>query len=161
MFAILHGIELDLKHQDSGFGLKILNHVVFLWNHQEDPLDCLQINALLDKFRQAYSRNPNIFQDLIQKYFLKNPHKVTAVLTPDEKVPAQRAEMERIIIEGKQNEMDSTERERYMMLLRKMRDKMEDFHHKDTDTLPILQLSELDSTIRDSEVRAILLFFFF
>ncbi|CAG0922806.1 unnamed protein product, partial [Notodromas monacha] len=142
--AILHGIELDLKHQDTGFGLKILNHLVFLWHHQDDPLDALQINALISKFRKIYQDNPRLLQDFVTKYLVRSTHHVIAILTPDSKVPGKRAEFERRLVQKKHKEMDEIERERYMMLLRHMHDKVEDFRTKDTSSLPILHLGEIE-----------------
>ncbi len=75
--ALLHQIELGIKHQDENFGLKIILGLIFSWIHGADPIDALQATKYLERFRTEIQANPKLLQDLVEKYFLVRETKTT------------------------------------------------------------------------------------
>ncbi|XP_071541683.1 presequence protease, mitochondrial-like [Panulirus ornatus] len=92
--AILHNLELGIKHQTSNFGLGLVMALTPLWNLGGDPVNALQINRNITKFRKCIDKNPEFLQEKIAEYFKKNTHKYTLTMSPqlDYEAKAQKAE---------------------------------------------------------------------
>ncbi|KAK7944639.1 hypothetical protein WMY93_000367 [Mugilogobius chulae] len=67
--ALLHKIEIQMKHQSTNFGLSLASFVASSWNHDGDPVELLQIGDNVSKFKQALKENPRFLQDKVQQYF--------------------------------------------------------------------------------------------
>ncbi|XP_047446462.1 presequence protease, mitochondrial [Mugil cephalus] len=81
--ALLHKVEIQMKHQSTNFGLALASYVASLWNHDGDPVDLLRISDSVAKFRQALKENPRFLQDKVKHYFKENPHRLTLSMSPD------------------------------------------------------------------------------
>jgi Zn-dependent M16 (insulinase) family peptidase len=106
--AIIHQIELSLKHVRSTFGISLITAMIPYWQHRVNPLTPLNINDRIASFRQRLSSEP-YFQQLIQKHFLNNPHRVTLVMNPDPQFAVKEAAIEKkrlAAIEAKLNDDD-------------------------------------------------------
>ncbi|XP_043470715.1 presequence protease, mitochondrial [Leptopilina heterotoma] len=83
--AVLHSIELHVKHQSSNFGMNLLFNIMPLWNHDGDIIQSLRINDALERFKLNFAENPRYLQELVEKYFFKNTHRLTLTMSPNEK----------------------------------------------------------------------------
>lgn len=53
------------------------------WNHnEENPLAGLGVNANVKRFVADLEANPKFLEELVEKYFLKNQHKLTMTMDP-------------------------------------------------------------------------------
>lgn len=95
--AILHGIELSLKHQTPRFGLGLAMNLAPFWNQDGDPIKSLAIYEAIDKLKLCLAEDPHFFQNKIDQYFIKNKHKYTLTMSPkadfEEKLKTQEAEL--------------------------------------------------------------------
>ncbi|CAF4421026.1 unnamed protein product, partial [Adineta steineri] len=82
--ALIHQFEISIKHQDENFGLKAILGVIYSWIHDTDPVDGLQVTKYLERFNKEIKTNPRLLQDTVEKYFLKNNHKLIATMNIDE-----------------------------------------------------------------------------
>uniref|UniRef100_UPI00398ED8F7 presequence protease, mitochondrial isoform X1 n=3 Tax=Pristiophorus japonicus TaxID=55135 RepID=UPI00398ED8F7 len=82
--ALLHKIEIQLKHQTTNFGLALASYVATNWNHDGDPVEVLQISEKVARFRQSLKDNPRFLQDKVKHYFKENPHQLALSMSPDE-----------------------------------------------------------------------------
>ena len=80
--AILHSIELSLKHQTTKFGLGLAMNLAPVWNQDGDPLKSLEINRVVEQLKTCLKEDSTFFQDKIDKYFIKNKHKYTLTMSP-------------------------------------------------------------------------------
>lgn len=46
-----------------------LQYIASSWNHDGDPVELLQINESVSRFRQALKENPRFLQDKVRQYF--------------------------------------------------------------------------------------------
>lgn len=46
-----------------------LQYIASSWNHDGDPVELLQINESVSRFRQALKENPHFLQDKVRQYF--------------------------------------------------------------------------------------------
>ncbi|TNN26446.1 Presequence protease, mitochondrial [Liparis tanakae] len=67
--ALLHKIEIQMKHQSTNFGLSLASYIASSWNHGGDPVELLQLSDSVAKFRRALKENPRLLQDKVQHYF--------------------------------------------------------------------------------------------
>lgn len=46
-----------------------LQYIASAWNHDGDPVELLQINESVSRFRQTLKENPHFLQDKVRQYF--------------------------------------------------------------------------------------------
>jgi Zn-dependent M16 (insulinase) family peptidase len=79
--AIIHQTELSLKNKGSSFGLNLIMSLTALWNNNpEDPIQHLQINRNIEKFRKELADNPKFLQLKVKEYFVDNTHQVCIIV---------------------------------------------------------------------------------
>ena len=79
--------RLEFEHREvTGnsypYALSLLFRMLGPWLHNDDPLSGLQLGANLERLRAEIAGGP-FLQNLIRRWFLDNPHRVTLILTPD------------------------------------------------------------------------------
>ncbi|KAL3232137.1 Presequence protease, mitochondrial [Nakaseomyces bracarensis] len=72
--AIIQQLELSKKDQKADFGMQILYSILPGWTSGIDPIQGLDFDELLYRFRDDYNAlGDKIFKDLINKYLLNSP----------------------------------------------------------------------------------------
>ncbi|KAG7524059.1 presequence protease, mitochondrial [Solea senegalensis] len=92
--ALLHKIEIQMKHQSTNFGLSLASYIASSWNHDGDPVQLLQISDSVAKFRKALEENPRFLQDKVKQYFKENTHRLTLSMSPDDAYLEKQAKAE-------------------------------------------------------------------
>ncbi|CAF0838838.1 unnamed protein product [Adineta steineri] len=92
--ALIHQFEISIKHQDENFGLKAILGVIYSWIHDTDPIDGLQVTKYLERFNKEIKTNPRLLQETVEKYFLKNNHKLIATMNIDEEYAEKKKQKE-------------------------------------------------------------------
>ncbi|KAI5624250.1 presequence protease, mitochondrial precursor, partial [Silurus asotus] len=149
--ALLHKIEIQMKHQSTNFGLSLASYIASCWNHDGDPVELLKISEHVSRFRQCLQDNPRYLQEKLQHYFKANTHRLTLSMSPDEQYMEKlnKAEQEKL----KQKVQVLTEvdfkdiYEKGLQLLTE--------HSKSTDAscLPALKVSDIEPTILHTSVQ--------
>ncbi|CAF0727818.1 unnamed protein product [Didymodactylos carnosus] len=141
--AILHQIELGMKHQDENFGLRIITNLIYSWIHEADPVESLKSTKFLDRFNKEIKKNPKLLQEMVEKYFLNNQHKLIAIMNPDEEYSEKkkRKEMEicQKLISQYENKRDIYEQG---LELQKRQSAPQN-----VDVLPTLAITDIDKNI--------------
>ncbi|XP_064646562.1 presequence protease, mitochondrial-like isoform X1 [Lineus longissimus] len=99
--ALMHKIELSMKHQTPKFGLNLIVGLAGAWNHDGDPAETLQINKLLERFKQNMKDNPKYIQDWVKKNFQDNPHKLYLTMSPEDGFEKRKQEEEKTKLDEK------------------------------------------------------------
>ncbi|RXM97863.1 Presequence protease, mitochondrial [Acipenser ruthenus] len=92
--ALLHKIEIQMKHQSTSFGLSLASYIATCWNHDGDPVEVLKISDKVTRFRQCLQDNPHFLQEKVKLYFKDNPHRLTLSMSPDESYFEKQAKAE-------------------------------------------------------------------
>uniref|UniRef100_A0A668AUX1 Pitrilysin metalloproteinase 1 n=1 Tax=Myripristis murdjan TaxID=586833 RepID=A0A668AUX1_9TELE len=143
--ALLHKIEIQMKHQSTSFGLALASYIASCWNHDGDPVELLQINDSVTKFRQALKENPRFLQDKVQHYFKENTHRLTLSMSPDEAYRDNQAKAEEEKLQTKiQTLSDSNRKEIYEKGLELLASQSKT---QDASCLPALKVSDIEPTI--------------
>uniref|UniRef100_A0A8C5I461 Pitrilysin metalloproteinase 1 n=1 Tax=Gouania willdenowi TaxID=441366 RepID=A0A8C5I461_GOUWI len=143
--ALLHRIEIQMKHQSTNFGLSLASYIASLWNHNGDPVELLQISSYVAKFRQSIKENPNFLQDKVKHYFKENTHRLTLSMSPDETYVQKQAKAEEEKLQKKIQALSDTDRkeiyEKGLELLA-VQSKTQD-----ASCLPALKVSDIEPNI--------------
>ncbi|KAM9844455.1 presequence protease, mitochondrial [Aulostomus maculatus] len=143
--AVLHKIEIQMKHQSTNFGLSLASYIASSWNHDGDPVELLQISDSVAKFRRALKENPQFLQDKVRRYFKENMHKLTLSMSPDDAYMEKQAKSEEEKLQRKIQALSDGDRqeiyEKGLELLALQN------QTQDASCLPALQISDIAPTI--------------
>jgi Zn-dependent M16 (insulinase) family peptidase len=90
--AILHQLELhqrEIAGDQFPYGLQLIMSAIAPMVHGGDPVELLDLEPVLATLRQKIT-DPEYVPGLIRKKLLNNPHRVTLVLRPDDKLEGRR-----------------------------------------------------------------------
>lgn len=97
--ASLNTIEFAYRERNTGRfprGLAVgILGILPRWTHGANPIDAASFEAPLNRIKEQAAGNDRFFTELIGRYFVDNPHRVTVILTPDPELGAQRDAAER------------------------------------------------------------------
>lgn len=109
--AVLHNIELGLKHISGNFGLKLAMSIESIWNHDGDTIEYFRINQFVKRFRHDLAQDQQYWSKLIARYFLNNPHKLILTMNPDKEFEEKRKEREKTLLENKIANLSEVDRQ--------------------------------------------------
>lgn len=109
--AVLHEIELGLKHISGNFGLRIAMNIESVWNHDGDPVEYMKINGQILRFKDNLRRDDKFWAKLIEKYFIKNTHKLILNMRPDPSFEDKRKDAEQQLLENKIAKLTDVDRQ--------------------------------------------------
>ena len=81
----LHQVEFHGKEIQRGaypYGITLMGRVFHTWLYDGDPLAGLNFPRLIATVRMRWAENPALFQDIVRKWFLENPHRLLSVMAP-------------------------------------------------------------------------------
>lgn len=143
--ALLHKIEIQMKHQSTSFGLALASYIASCWNHDGDPVELLKISESVSRFRECLKENPHFLQEKVRQYFKDNTHQLTLSMSPDEKFLEKRAEAEEHKLQQKIQSLTDVDNkdiyEKGLQLLAAQNT------IQDASCLPALKVSDIEPTI--------------
>ncbi|XP_065809346.1 presequence protease, mitochondrial-like [Labrus bergylta] len=143
--ALLHKIQIQMKHQSTNFGLSLASYIASSWNHDGDPVELLQINDSVSKFKQTLKENPRFLQDKVKHYFKENTHRLTLSMSPDEVYLEKQAKAEEEKLQKKIHALsDSDKKDIYEKGLELLAAQSKT---QDASCLPALKVSDIEPTI--------------
>ena len=81
--AAFQQITYDYQEVTPHFPFEMMARVVNTWIYEKEPTLFLKMGTVLSTIRQRWEQNPRIFNEIIHEKLLDNPHRVTAVVSPD------------------------------------------------------------------------------
>lgn len=143
--ALLHKIEIQMKHQSTSFGLALASYIASCWNHDGDPVHLLKISENVVRFRQCLQENPQYLQDKVRQYFKENTHQLILSMSPDEQYVEKQNKAEQEKLQQKIQALTEADRkdiyEKGLQLL------SEQSKTQDASSLPALKVSDIAPTI--------------
>lgn len=144
--SALRQIELSQREIGGGsypYGLQLVLKALPAAIHRGDPVDFLDIDAVLKAMRQAI-QDPEFVPGLIRRLFLDNPHRVLLSLVPDATLAEKKVADEKAKLAVIKNEMDDAAKKQLVEQSKKLaaRQTMEE----DLSILPNLTRSDIPHT---------------
>jgi presequence protease len=84
--GILHQVEFHGKEISRGsypYGITLMGNVFQTWLYDGDPLIGLDFSRMIENIRKSWADDPQVFQKMIQKWLVDNPHRLLSVMEPD------------------------------------------------------------------------------
>jgi len=81
----LHQVEFQGKEIQRGtfpYGITLMGRVFHTWLYGGDPLAGLNFPRLIEAVRRRWAEHPALFEDVVRKWFLVNPHRLLSVMEP-------------------------------------------------------------------------------
>ncbi len=137
--------QLEFSFREVGgdsypYGLTLLIRLLASWLHRDDPLPPLDSLAVYDELRRNAVRE-GTFPQLIRRYLLDNPHRVTLTLSPDSEIKTRTDELLRTKLAGIKKDMDDREKQATVQLAEELMEAQSD--PGDVECLPSLALDEI------------------
>ncbi|KAF2361248.1 Peptidase M16C associated [Trinorchestia longiramus] len=143
--AILHSIELALKHQTPAFGVGLAMSLAPFWNQDGDPVKSLAINQAIDDFKKSLEENPRYLQEKVNQYFIKNKHKYTLHMSPTESFEKTLKEKEAALLKSHVDSLSDEDRQMIYDMGLKLAEKQQET--EDLSCLPTLRPQDISRTI--------------
>lgn len=143
--AVLHGIEIQVKHQTSNFGLNLLFNLTSLWNHNGNLIQALRINKAVKELTSQMKEDPEYLQALVEAYLKDNKHRLTLTMSPDEKYEQEKAAAEQQLLQTKLKEL--TEEEKELIYTNGKILLAEQQKQEDVGVLPTLKIEDLKADV--------------
>jgi Zn-dependent M16 (insulinase) family peptidase len=102
--AALNTIEFSLRENNTGSYPRGLGHMLKAlntWLYDEDPLTLIAFETPLETLKARLSTGEPVFEEMIDCWFVDNPHRTTLILKPDKEL----AEKERAAEQAKLSEI--------------------------------------------------------
>jgi len=91
----LHQIEFRGREIIRGslpYGIILMGRVFHSWLYDGDPLSNLHFSRLIGDIRRRWEANAALFQEVLRRWLIDNPHRLLAVMEPDRDYEQAREE---------------------------------------------------------------------
>ena len=150
--AAMNSFEFDLRENNHGSfpqGLSVMLNMLETWLYGWDPLGLAAYEHPLAELKEKIAANPRYFEELIENILLKNPHRATVRLIPDNEKAARDEAEEKIRMQAVRDTMHPDELTRTVDAGARLLDMQKTPDSPDVfKTLPLLKRSDLDRKIR-------------
>lgn len=138
--AVLHLIEISVKHQSSNFGVNLLMNINPMFNHDGDVVTALHVNSKISKLRENMAKNPNYLKEKIKQYFVDNSHRLILVMKPSDTYAEQLKQSEKQLLSEFVSKLSDTEKQAIYDNGLKLQAMQKEAH--DTSALPMLSVEK-------------------
>ncbi|MGE4442062.1 MAG: insulinase family protein [Desulfomicrobium sp.] len=150
--AGVNSAEFDLRENNTGSyprGLIVMLRALGSWLYDRDPLELVAFEKPLAALKERLARGERVFEDLIERHILRNPHASVVILEPEEghEARVEREERERIQrLRQAQSALSDEELARRTEELRRMQEAPDS--PEALATLPCLSREDIDPRVR-------------
>jgi Zn-dependent M16 (insulinase) family peptidase len=146
--AALNTLEFRLRENNSrGYpqGLLIMLRSLTTWLYDADPLALLAFETPLSEVKSQLAANPSLFESMIARHFLSNPHRATLILEPDPALAEREEAKERKLLADIRSAMNQAELQDTIVQTNKLKRIQQTPDPPEAlRAIPILKLSDLE-----------------
>ncbi len=110
--AAVNSVEFALRENNTGSyprGLVLMLRALTTWLHGEDPLKLVAFEEPLGEVKARIAREKRVFEDMIHRFLLSNPHRTLVVLKPDPEWGPRGEAAERAALEKRKASMSAVD----------------------------------------------------
>jgi presequence protease len=148
--AAMNTIEFRLRENNSGSfprGLNLMLRALTTWLYDADPLCLLAFEAPIGILKASLAANPRFFENMIERFFLNNPHRATLILEPDPDLAVREEAAEREQLKTVRESLPPAQLEEVIANTRELKRLQEQPDSPEAlQTIPTLKLADLDRT---------------
>ncbi|MCB0077792.1 MAG: insulinase family protein [Anaerolineales bacterium] len=162
--AALNATEFALRENNTGNfprGLAVMLRALTPWLHDGEPLAALEFESQLQQIRDQLTSEPRLFEGLIQRYWLDNPHRLTVTMVPSSTLETEWQAAERQRLDAAKGAMSDAEIAQVIADMQRLREAQQRVDPPEiTALLPRLTLDDLEREqksipTRESEVAGV------
>ncbi len=146
--AAINTVEFRLREYNTGGfprGLAMMIASLSTWLYGNDPLAPLAFEAPLASIKARLNAGEHVFAELVQQYFVDNPHRTTVVLTPDNEVRLRQEAEEKDRLAAVRARMNPNDLQEIVAITHKLKELQEKPDSpEDLAKIPVLKLEDLD-----------------
>ena len=146
--AALNTIEFRLRENNTGGfprGLLLMLRALTTWLYDGDPLALLAFEKPLEMIKSSVRSNNLIFEDMISRLLVNNPHRTTLILKPDPDLREAEDAVEKDRLARARSGMSSKEMDSVIEETRELKRLQETPDPPEAlATIPILRLADLE-----------------
>lgn len=89
----LHRIEFsgrEILRRSYPYGITLMSRVYHTWLYDGDPLAALRFSSVIEGIRSRWTSDPDLFQKVLRRWFVENPHRILSILRPSESLMEER-----------------------------------------------------------------------
>jgi presequence protease len=89
----LHQVEFTGREIVRGsypFAILLLSRIYRTWLYDGDPLVGLRFSEHVEGIRRRWASDPELFQTVMRRWLLENPHRILAIMEPDHAYPEKQ-----------------------------------------------------------------------
>jgi presequence protease len=150
--AAMNTIEFRLRENNTGSfpsGLNLMLRALTTWLYDSDPLSLLAFEAPLEALKSRLVSNPQFLENMINRFFLQNPHRVTLILKPDPELTMKEETAEREQLRAIKQHLQPAQVQEIIANTRELKRLQELPDSPEAlETIPTLELADLDRTNR-------------
>lgn len=149
--SAIHQIELDVKEISGGhypYCLNLLFRFFSIWVHGGDPVKAIDFDQTMRQLKENIAKGP-FLEKQIEKYLLKNPHRVKVVLKPDHELENMRDEKLKKSLEEIRSKLTDEEKQSIIEDALKLKKYQEE--EEDLSCLPSLRVSDIPVEVKHVE----------
>lgn len=148
--ALLHRIELGLKHQTTNFGIGLAMNLAPFWNQDGDPIKSFQVSEAVSTLKKCMADDPKFFQHKIDEYFIKNKHKYTLTMSPKADFEESLKQKEAELLENRIKSLKAEDKERIFEMGRILAEKQNST--EDLSCLPTLRTCDISRKVERTPI---------
>lgn len=91
----LHRVEFqgkEIVRKTMPYGISLMGRIYHTWLYDGDPLAGLNFPKIIESIRSKWRQNPGLFQDIVRRWFLDNPHRLLSIMEPSKTIQQEREE---------------------------------------------------------------------
>ncbi|KAF5212479.1 Peptidase M16C associated family protein [Clavispora lusitaniae] len=141
--AILHQLELGFKKHKPDFGLGLLNSIVPSWVNGQEPVKSLQVQFILNRFKEDYEEKGLVlFEDMLKSSLLnEQTQRFNFTMAPQESYNDALVTEEEARLASRVNRLNEEDKEVIFKRSQKLLEKQAD--SGDVSVLPTLTLDDI------------------
>ena len=146
--AAMNSIEFGLRENNSGGfprGLLLMLRSLTTWLYDGDPLALVAFERPLKAVKSGLASKKSFFEDMINEFFLNNPHRTILILKPDTDLAKKEKEAEENRLNAAREEMGPAKLEDIISNTRELKAMQEAPDSPESlASIPMLKLSDLE-----------------
>jgi len=91
----LHQVEFhgkEIVRSTYPYGIILMGRAYHAWLYDGDPFKVLNFARIIEEIRRKWEARPELFQEIVRKWFLDNPHRLLSVMEPSRTYQAEQEE---------------------------------------------------------------------
>ena len=145
--AALNTIEFRFRENNTGSyprGLSLMLRSLTTWLYDGDPLSLLAFEEPLEMIKTGVQSNSTIFEEMIGRLFINNPHRTTLVLEPDPLLGEKDATAEKDRLSHVRASMSPNEKDAVIQNTRELKQRQATPDSPDAlASIPVMKLTDL------------------